>query len=125
MHQNLAIKRPLIIVRHHQARRQIPPVQRHAVDQVELERPGRLALWIQPVRRAGEAEIKLDGQVPRLLIARALAGGFAEEFPPGRPGETVLREGGGLSVTGGRGPEDGEDEGDAASDGLGAVKLGG
>lgn len=59
------------------------------------------------------------------MIVWVFVGGFVEEFLFGCLGEIVLWEGGGLSVIGGRGFEDGEDEGDVVLDGFGVVKFGG
>jgi hypothetical protein len=63
--QDLQVKRLVIVVRHHEGRRQTPAAQRDAVDQVEGVTPQLLGLLVQ-TRRA-EAKVELYAQVGAAL----------------------------------------------------------
>lgn len=102
MHQHLALKRPLVVIRHDDARRQALPVQRDAVDQVELVRPRLARRGVEPLGRRAQPKVELDGEVRRARGGGRLARRLAEELPPRRPREAVLRELRGCGVVGGR-----------------------
>ncbi|KAL2112535.1 hypothetical protein VUR80DRAFT_7273 [Thermomyces stellatus] len=112
MQERLHLKRIIALVAHNQARPEAPRRQRDAVHKPEVVPP--LLLPVGRQRLAREAKVEFHA-------ARPLARALAQELPPHVPREAVLRQ---LAPRGGR-PEDGEDERDAAADGLGAVEGGG
>lgn len=117
MHQNLTLPTPLIIIRHDQVSRQAIRVKRDAVNRIKRIWP-LLSSILAQARRA-QSEIQLDrhvgggsshgsggaggrrGEGGGCRSGSGFRGGLAEEFPAGRAGEAVLREGLGLGVVGG------------------------
>lgn len=114
MQQRLELKSLVPLIANNKARPKAPRRQRNAVHQPELEPP--LLPPLLPQRLARQPKVKLH-RLRRVPLARALP----QELPLDVPREPVLGE-----LAAGRGrAEDGEDEGDAAADGLGAVEGGG
>lgn len=102
MHQHLAVERLHVVVGDDDAGRQAVPVERHAVDEVELERPVRLGNGVQPGGVGAQAKVQLDREVGRRAARRRLGRRLAEELPPRRAREPVLRQPARLRVVRGR-----------------------
>ena len=96
VHQNLAVKgRRSVIVGGDDAGGQALAGEGDAVNQVELEGPGSGGLGVEPRGGRAQAEVELDAD-------GGLGRRLAQELPPRRAREPVLRQVLGLRVVRGR-----------------------
>lgn len=103
MRQHLEVPGLVVLVGDDQGGGEAGPLQGDAVDDVELVGPQLLCGGVE--RGAAQAEVELDREVLGGRVAGRLAGGLAQELPPRRAREAVLRQLGRGGVVG-RGAED-------------------